>query len=109
MSLSFGQIPQTYNREELIKPFIQIFDQSADKFKEQFTLSQTLDIIFPEQKKQEKNIKEARQILGELANNLTDFEIKEVLTDIDFLITNWMDEFEKQLFKGKTLKELLNE
>ena len=57
MSLCFGQIPPAYNREELIKPFIQLFDQSANKFKEQFTLSQTLDIIFPEQKKQEINRK----------------------------------------------------
>jgi len=55
------------------------------------------------------NLEKAREILGELANELSDEELKTTVTEIQFLTDSWLDEFEKIIFEGKTLNELLIE
>jgi len=47
--------------------------------------------------------------LGELAKEFTELELKEIVTDVDFIVESWLDDFERDLFKGKTMKELLHE
>ncbi len=109
MSFAVTPYQQSYNREELIRPFIQSFDESASKLKSQFSLTQSLDLMFPEQKRQDRDIAKAKEALGELAKEFSDTELKEIVTDIDYLVTHWLDDFERTLFDGLTLRELIHE
>lgn len=58
---------------------------------------------------EETNVIKTRRILGEIANTLSDEQIECVVTEFQFLINSWLDEFEKDLFNNKTLKEILHE
>lgn len=56
---------------------------------------------------EQKDIDEAREILGDAAKDLADDQLKDQVVMIQFLIETWMDEFERKIFNGKTLNELL--
>lgn len=77
--------------------------------KAQFSLSQSLDVMFPEQKRQDKELSKVREALGELASQFSDAEIREIIADMDYLVTQWLDDFERTLFDGQALKELIHE
>ncbi len=96
-------------RELLIAPFIQVFDQSASKFKSQFNINETLDVMFPDQKRQDKDLAKVKEALGELFKEFTVAELKAITTDIDFLVTTWLDDFERSIFDNQTLAEALHE
>lgn len=38
---------------------------------------------------------------------LTDIEVKNIITQFNFLANAWLDRREKEIFKGKTIRELL--
>lgn len=63
--------------------------------------------LFNIQDQQEKSIKEAREILGDSANELSDSQIYDLLNEIQFLVESWLEEFERNTFDGKSLDELL--
>lgn len=71
-------------------------------------LEQTLNQFFPESVEQTQ-VQKARQILGESAKNITDEQIESFVTKIDYLMNSWLDSFERQLFDGKTLREIAKE
>lgn len=73
------------------------------------TTIKNLDDLFPEQRREEKAIKSAKEILGELASQYTQEQLKNVVTEIQFLAESWLDDFEREIFKGKTLRELLHD
>jgi len=50
-----------------------------------------------------------RKALGETAKSLPDEQIETITTEFQFLIDSWMDDFEKEVFSGQTLKEVLND
>lgn len=52
-------------------------------------------------------LERARKILGDLATDLSDEELKSTVTEMQFLLDSWLDEFEREIFDGKTLTELL--
>lgn len=56
---------------------------------------------------EQNDIDEAREILSDLANDLSDDELKDTLVEMDYLIESWIDEYERKIFSGKTLNELL--
>ena len=93
MSFAITPYQQPYKHDDIISPFIQSFDQSATKLKAQFSLSQSLDVMFPEQKRQDRELSKARETLGELASQFSDAEIREIITDMDFLVTQLLDVF----------------
>lgn len=72
------------------------------------SLENALSTILPKEI-EETNIIRARRILGETANEMSDEQIECLVTEFQFLINSWLDEFEKEVFSGKTLKEILNE
>lgn len=109
MSLAVNPYQTPIIREESVPAFFQSFDQSASKLRTQFTFTQTLDVMFPEQKRQNKEIARVRADLGELAHEFTDAQLQEMVTDIDYLVTSWLDDFERSIFDGQTLQELLHE
>ncbi|MEI7690721.1 MAG: hypothetical protein WCI63_03790 [bacterium] len=60
-----------------------------------------------EEKRQ--RLQEARRIIGDKVNHLSDKELDSYLIKLQGLVDSWMDEYEKQVFEGKTLKEALDE
>lgn len=56
---------------------------------------------------EQEDIDEAREILGETVKDLTDDELKDQVVMVSYLIETWVDEFERTIFNGKTLNELL--
>lgn len=50
----------------------------------------------------------SRQILGETAKDIPDEQLEMFVAQFEYLISCWLDSFEKQLFEGKTLKEITN-
>jgi hypothetical protein len=74
----------------------------------QKTLENALDTIFPQQIEENK-VLSVRRILGETGKSFSDEQIECLVTDFQFLIDTWLDEFESHVFEGKTLKELLGE
>ena len=75
-------------------------------FDPQASLETTLNRIFPLDTEETKYAS-AKGKLGETAKIFTDEQVKIMVTDFQYLIEIWLDEFEKEVFSGKTLKELL--
>jgi len=73
------------------------------------TITQTLDVLFPEQERENKDIKETREILGTLSKEFDDTQIKDLIVEVQFLTESWLDDFERSIFKGLTLQELFHE
>ncbi len=59
--------------------------------------------------KAENKLAKARKILGEVAVTLSNSQLQTHLTEFEFLLDCWMDEFERQIFDNKTLREVLRE
>ena len=56
---------------------------------------------------EQKDIDEARDILGDLAKGISDDDIRDIVVEIQFLVESWIDEYERKTFNGKTINELL--
>lgn len=72
------------------------------------TLDSALSNIFPS-KQEESRIEQARRIMGDDIKKLSDGDLEVFLTEFQYLIDCWLDEYEKQVFDNKTLKETLME
>ncbi|MCX6727770.1 MAG: hypothetical protein NTX11_03095 [Candidatus Saccharibacteria bacterium] len=58
---------------------------------------------------EETKLQKTRRIMGQLVVNTPDEDLEVYITEFEYLITNWLDEFERQVYGGNTLKELLQE
>ncbi len=74
----------------------------------QATIDNLLNGIFPKQS-EENNVIRTKRLLGKTAENISDEQIGIIVTEFQFLIDTWLDEYEKGVFNGMTLKEILNE
>lgn len=72
------------------------------------SIETVLSDIFPT-RKEENNLQKARRMLGDIAASLSDQELESYLTQFEFLLDSWLDDFERQIFDNKTLIELLKE
>jgi len=63
--------------------------------------------LFQDQDQQEKTILEAREILGEPARDLSDEQVFDLVNEVQFLIDGWLEEYERKVFDGKSLDEVL--
>lgn len=71
-------------------------------------VSDALGRIFTTQ--QEKNrIQKARRVMGSLTNELSDEDLEVYITEFQYLIDQWLDNFEQQAFNGQTLKQVLGQ
>jgi hypothetical protein len=64
--------------------------------------------IFPTQQ-EENRLQKARQVMGDEVKDLTDEDLEVYLTEFNFLLDAWMDEFERTVFNNKTLQQVLRE
>lgn len=75
----------------------------------QKTIKKSLDQLFPEQQYNDKDIQKVKEILGLLSNEFSVPELRDIVAETQFLISSWLDDFERGIFDGKTLNELLHE
>ncbi len=72
------------------------------------SLEIALNSLLPTQTEETNALKTKRQ-LGEVAKTLSDEQIECIATEFQFLANTWLDEYERDVFDGKTLKEVLHE
>lgn len=53
-------------------------------------------------------LEEVRKILGKTAESMSDIQLQDEMVKIDFLVESWLDDYERSIFSGKTLNELLS-
>lgn len=53
-------------------------------------------------------VEKAREILGKTAESMSDEELQKQMTMLKYLAESWLDEYEKTIFEGKTLNELIS-
>ena len=100
--------------EKYITPLNQVLNETipkANTVESTFTnptFKKSLDELFPEQKYEEKRIQKAKKILGSISGTLTLNDLKEIDTKIQLLSESWLDDFERKIFNGLTLRELLH-
>jgi hypothetical protein len=56
---------------------------------------------------EQKDIDEARDILGDIAKDISDDDLRNIVVEIQFLVESWIDDYERKTFNGKTINELL--
>ena len=78
------------------------------QFNPQQSIETAINNIFPLASEENKTLR-MRKALGETAKTLPDEQIETITTEFQFLIDSWMDDFEKEVFSGQTLKEVLND
>lgn len=106
---------QVVTEQEVLLPLTQVIKDISTKpdAVRPVTISKTsassIQDLFPEQEHEEKSIKRAKEILGELAGNFTNSELHDLVAQVEYLAESWLDNFETDIFSGKTLNELLHE
>ena len=56
---------------------------------------------------EENRLQKARRVLGEISFEITDEQLEIFITGIQFLLDSWLDNFERKMFDGLTLKQIL--
>ena len=79
------------------------FDVS--RFPESDNIINTLNTMFPEQTREDKTLQRAKEILG---NDYSTEEVKSLIASFEYLIENWLEQYERKVFKNKTVKEILH-
>lgn len=106
---------QLVTENQIITPLVNVLEQVTPKpspqvnNSENTSISKSLNDLFPEQQYEERNIQRAKDILGDLTSKLSPEELKIAITEIQFLVQIWIDDFEREIFDGLTLSELLHE
>ena len=113
-NLNYPQATQTpiVTEEQIITPLTEILNDAIPTTQPKIIsekLMGSLDDLFPEQQYAEKDIQKAKEILGELTKEFTPDQLKDAVTEIQYLCESWLDDLERQIFKGRTLNELLHE
>lgn len=73
----------------------------------QTPLGNALNTLFPDQSEENKVLR-TRKHLGEVGKDLSDAQVETIISEFQFLIDTWLDEYESEVFNGQTLKEVLN-
>lgn len=73
------------------------------------TTKSSLDEMFPEQERLNKQVNQAKSILGDIAKEFSTSELQDIVSEIQFLADSWLDNYEREIFDGLTLNELLHE
>lgn len=64
--------------------------------------------IFSKQDSREKEILETRTLIEHYSSQFSDTDILTLNAEAQLLIEAWLDQFEKEIFDGMTLRELLH-
>lgn len=56
-----------------------------------------------------KEIEEVREKLGDTAKDMTDEQLRDQIAMMKYLSESWLDDYERTIFDGKTLNEVLDD
>ena len=59
--------------------------------------------------KEDSKLLKVRNIMGDVVSTLSDEELAVYVTTFQCLVDSWLDEYERQSFDGKTLREAFGE
>jgi hypothetical protein len=99
-SLPLFQEPQRYI-SPINSSLPSIINQHTDIFE------RTLDTVYPERHLENKSVIQAIKVLGNAAEHMNATELQTIVSQVQYLVDTWLDEFEMELFEGSTLYELL--
>lgn len=71
-------------------------------------LDEALNRIFTSPQ-EETRLTRVRRIMGDTVSEVSDEDLEIYLTEFQYLIDSWLDEFERLAYDGLTLKQLLQE
>lgn len=57
--------------------------------------------------KEDINLETVRKVLGTTCKNMSDEQVQSLISSLQLLIDGWLDMYERSIFKGKTINELL--
>jgi hypothetical protein len=83
-------------------------ETSTEPFNPLQSLTTPLERIFSTTK-EESRVQKARGIMGQLVSELADEELDIFITEFQYLINEYLDEYERQVFDGQTLKQVLGQ
>jgi hypothetical protein len=52
-------------------------------------------------------LEQAKKALGKTGKKMSDEEVTKLMATVDYLTGGWLELYEKSIFNGRTLKELL--
>lgn len=99
-SLPLFQEPQRYI-SPIKSSLPSIINQHTDIFE------RTLDTVYPERHLENKSVIQAIKVLGNAAEHMNATELQTIVSQVQYLVDTWLDEFEMEMFEGSTLYELL--
>lgn len=73
---------------------------------QQKSLEGALSSIFPTQL-QDDRLLQAKRLFGNDLAQTSDDDLQNHLTELQYLLDSWMDDFERDVFGGKTLRQLV--
>lgn len=103
---------QLFNPTKLDSPLIRHPSIKANSlasplYNPQKSAEEGLNALFPTHEVETK-IQKARRVLGaEISAAVTDEQLEIFLTEVQFLLDSWLDSFEKEMFDGLTLSQIL--
>ncbi len=98
--------PRELNPAVIRQPVINDNNSISPLYNPQKSLEETLNSILPNHQEETK-IQKARRILGEVATEVTDEQLEIFLTETQYLLDTLLDSFERDIFDGLTLKQVL--
>ncbi len=72
----------------------------------QKSLGKGLNAFFPTHEEETK-LQKSRRVLGEISSEVSDEQLEVFITGIQFLLDGWLDNFERKMFDGLTLNQIL--
>ena len=66
-----------------------------------------LNNLVPEESEVDKEVNQAIEILGDRLQGFTSFQIKTILSEVQYLVDCWLEDYERTIFNGITLIEYL--
>lgn len=91
---------------EIISKPEKTVETSAKSLSPMQPVSDALSRIFVSDQEQSR-IQKIRNIMGDLVMCLADEELEAYMAEFQYLIDEWLDDFERQTFDGQTLGQML--
>jgi len=69
-------------------------------------IDDALAALFPTTE-QDSRLLKARRIMGDEVAGISDQDLENYLSQLEFLLNSWLDEYERQVFDGRTLGKVI--
>src|ERR1035437_922197 len=98
--------PRGLNPTLISQPSIKEDNAASTLYNPLKSLEVGLNALIPTYEEENK-LQKARRVLGEISLEVTDEQLEVFITGIQFLLDGWLDNFERKMFDGLTLNQIL--